>query len=410
MKSKVVILLLLLCSCGLLYGQATSYKMEITQKSLSKFFVKLDISLQNNYCEKDTVEFSFGGLIPMFAVRGLKIKSEKTIPFVFDQNEKIIKICKNKIKQGKISFEYKFNIIWGISQFKNASLFYNSLEYPIPYIENIDSVHFTCKVKKLKNFSVLTDIQKKSDFYTSELINIDRIAFVFLDTAKFTIHNYSTPFCEIKTFTTDSTLTENDFNRLGRKLTDCIKYFSTNITPCRYKELNIIEIPWYGSTYIGNVAIVDKSVFKSYTLFHEIIHEWIGGIITIKENSKGELLVKESLNDYFTMQYLKYEDGDSLYNVALQKYKDGYNKYLETNEDISIFEITKYAQSTYPIIMYKQVILLDELAQKIGYDKFNNSIFDFLKSTIGRPIEASEFLDFLKEQYGQDAVDYCNKI
>jgi hypothetical protein len=50
------------------------------------------------------------------------------------------------------------------------------------------------------------------------------------------------------------------------------------------------------------------------------------------------------------------------------------------------------------------------LAQKIGYEKFNNSIFDFLKSVIGTPIETSQFLNFLKETYGQEAMDYCDKI
>ena len=410
MKSKIIILLLLLSGCHL--QQQTSYEMEIIQKSQNGFSVKLDISLQNNYCEKDTVEFSFGGIIPILSVRGMEIKSKNTIPFIFDQEKKLLKICKNDIKQNKISFEYQFNIIWGTTKDKVATLFYNAIEYPIPFIKNIDSVYFRCKISALEDFSVITNLQKKDNFYRSELIDVNRLAFVFLDTNKFKTHNYSTPSCKINILTTDSTLTENDFNRLGRKLIDCINLFSANIAPPRYNELSIIEISslWNGSAYIGNVAVVDKAVFKSYDLFHEVIHEWIGGIITSKKDSKGEFLVKESLNEYLTMQFLKYEDGDSLYNVQLQKYKKGYDDFLKTNEDISIFDVTKYVHSNHPIIMYKQVILLDELAQKIGYDKFNNSIFDFLKSTIRRPIETADFLNFLKEQYGQDAIDYCNKI
>jgi len=410
MKSKVIILLLLLCGCRLLYGQPTSYEMKITQKSVNCFFVKLDISLQNNYCEKDTVEFSFGGLIPKYAVTGLKIKSDNRIPFIFDQEKKLLKICKNKIKQNKISFEYKFNIIWGISLDNNASLFYNSSEYPIPFIENIDSIDFTCKIKKINKFSVLTNIPQEDDSYTSKLIGINKIAFVFLDTQAFKIHNYSTPFCKINVFTTDNTLTENDFGRLGHKLTDCIDYFSTNITPCRYRELNIIEADWWGSTFIGGVAVVNISAFRTYTLFHEIIHEWIGGIIPTKNNTVGEFLTKESLNEYLTMQFLKYEDGDSVYNAALQKYRESYDDYLKTNEDISIFNVTKYVDSTHPIIMYKQVLLLDELAQKVGYNELNSAIFDFLKKTMWQEIEATQFLDMLKAKFGQPAFDYCEKI
>ena len=413
MTNKIILLLLFLyvfCSY-VSYGQTPSYKMEIIQKSVNSFFVKLDISLQGNYCEKDSVEFSFGGLMPKFAVKGLKIKSNKSIPFVFDQENRVVKICKNDIKQEKINFEYKFNIIAGISRNKCASLFYNLLEYPIPVIKNIENIYFNCKIKKAKNFDVVANIQKESNFYISEMIDVNKIAFVFLDTTAFKTNKFSTPFCEINVFTTDETLTENDFKRLSNKLINCINYFSSNIAPCRYKELNIVEFAWMiGSTYIGNVAVVEKSVFKSYTLFHEIIHEWIGGIITCKEASKGEFLIKESLNDYFTMQFIRHEDGDSLYNVALQNYKNGYNNYLKTNDDISIFDVTEYTNSTHPIIMYKQVLLLDDFARKIGYDRFNNSIFEFLKSRIGNPIETTDFLDFLKKQYGQNAIDYCNKI
>ena len=413
MKSQIRIILLLvgLFLSSYLYGEkATSYEMEIVQTSLQKFKVKLDISLQENYCKSDTVEFSFGGLIPILTVKNLKIKSQKSIRFIFDKKSKLIKIAKKDINQNKIYFEYNFNVIWGASRDKVATLFYNSSEYPIPFIENIDSIYFTCKIKKLKNFSVKTNIQKKGEYYISELTDINSIAFMFLDTIKFNTHSYSTTLCKINIFTTDNTLTENDFNRLGNKLTNCIDYFSENISPYRYNELNIAEVVWWGSTYLGSIAFINKPDFKSYTVFHEIVHEWLGGIIAIKKDSEGEFLLSESLNDYLTMQFLRYQDGDSLYNVAIKIYIDRYNDYLEKNHDTSIWNIEKYVNSTHPIIIYKQVILLDELAKKIGYDKFNSSIFKFLKSIIGKSVETLEFLDFLKNEYGQDAIDYCNKI
>jgi hypothetical protein len=410
MKLQHKITFLFLFLCGVLYGKPTSYKMEITQNSLNNFWVKLDILLQKNYCKQDTLEFFFGGLIPDISVDSIIIKSKKTIPFAFDQENKLLKISKKDIKQNKITFEYSFNIIWGVSRDTVATLFYNSLEYPIPFIKDNDSVSFNCKIKKTDSFSIKTNIQKIDNLYKSNLININDIAFLFLDTALFKIHHFSTPFCEINIFTTDSIITENDYSRLKRKLKNCIDYFSTNIVPCRYKELNIIEAEWWGSTFLGNFAVVNKSDFMSYILFHEIIHEWIGGIITTKKDSKGEFLLRESLNDYLTLQFLKYEEGDSLYNVAIQNYKNSYNDYLRENNDISIWNITKYTNSTHAIIMYKQVLLLDEFAQKIGYEKFNNFIFKFLKSVIGKSIEASDFLNILKEKYGQEAIDYCEKI
>jgi aminopeptidase N len=220
----------------------------------------------------------------------------------------------------------------------------------------------------------------------------------------------STSSCKINIFATDSTLTDNDFNRLGRKIIDCIDYFSMNIAPYRSTNLNIVETEWYGSTYLGNVAFVDKSSFRTYTLFHEIVHEWTGGQIEAKKDSKGEYLLNESLNEYLTLQFLKSEDGDSLYNVAIKNCVEGYKEYLKDNEDMSIWDVTKYVKSTHPIIMYKQVILLDELAKTVGYDKFNAAVFEFLKSVIGKPVETSQFLEFLKEAFGHPVIDYCSKI
>ncbi|MCL2597182.1 MAG: hypothetical protein FWD66_05900 [Paludibacter sp.] len=165
MKSqiKIIVLLLILFLSGNLFGNPfTSYKMEITQNSINNFSVKLDITLQDNYCSDDTVIIKFGGLFsngddeeePFDAVSNLTIKSKQNIPFVFDKENSKIKICKQDIKNNKISLEYAFAIILSMSRDEVVTLFYNGMEKPLPVVQNIDSVYFSAKIKTLKILSV----------------------------------------------------------------------------------------------------------------------------------------------------------------------------------------------------------------------------------------------------------------
>jgi len=417
MKSQIKIIVLLLCCClyGTLSGKPkTTYKMSITQNSISSFSVKLDITLQGNYCSNDTVFINLGGQFfeeegeTFSAVSNLTVKSKQNIPFIFDKENSKIKICKKDIKNNKISLEYGFTFIWGtgINCTDFGTLFYNNTadDNPLPVVQNIDSVYFSAQIKTLKNFICLSN---NNDKYT----DINQIALCFIDTTHLIQKHFDTKFCKTNIFANDTTLTDTFLNELGRKTGDCLNYFATNISPCRFKEFNVIEWPnFWGSTCIGGIACVKESAFKTYTVFHEITHEWIDGQVITKDGSKGEYLTKESLNEYLMTQFLRYEEGDSLYQVQIKNYTDNYDKYLSKNEDKSIWNITKYVTSTHPIIMYKQVILLDELAQKVGYDKLNSVIFDFLKRTMGQKIEATQFLNVLKENFGQPAIDYCEKI
>jgi hypothetical protein len=390
--------------------------MKITQNSISNFSVKLDIQLQDNYSSVDTVVIELGGLFfdedgeTFDAVENLIITSKQKIPFVFDRENKKIKICKNKIYKNRLLLKYDFNFIWNVSRDESSILFCNSQSYvekPVPVIKNTDNIYISVKVKPFKNFICLTNIENPGIYS-----DINNVALCFVDTTLFTQKRFRTEFCNVNIFVNDSTLTKNNLDRLANKIKDCLEYFSKNISSYRFKNFNIIEVDWLasGSTYFGGIAYVYKSDIRTYTLFHELTHEWVGGQIKIKNNSKGEYLLKESLNDYLMTQFLRYEEGDSLYQVQIKNYIDLYNKYLTNNEDKSILDITKYVHSTHAIIMYKQVVLLDKLAQEVGYKKLNSVIFEFLKKSVGKEIETTQFLNLLKEEFGKPAINYCEKI
>jgi hypothetical protein len=415
MKSQIKIIALVFFGCccyNTLFAKSlTTYEMEITQNSISNYYVKIDITLQKNYCKVDTILIALDGLYfdedgeTFDAVENLQIKSKNKIPFIFDRENSTIKICKKNITKNKISLEYGYNFIMAISYDTSATLFYNGIEKPIPVIKSIDSVYISAKIKTLEKFICVSNITNNGKY-----ININNVAFCFVDTTRFTQKHFETEYCNVNIFTNDSTFTDSVFSRFSRKMKDCFNYFSKNISPYSLKEFNIVTADWFGSTYLGGIAFVHKTHFRNYTIVHEIAHEWLGGQIKIKKESKGEYLVGESLNEFVTSQFLKYEEGDSLYKVQIQNYIDDYNKYLEDNEDKSIWDITKYVHSTHAIIMYKEVILLDKLAQKVGYDNLNSVIFDFLKQSIGKKIEATQFLDLLKEKFGKPAIDYCKEI
>jgi hypothetical protein len=242
------------------------------------------------------------------------------------------------------------------------------------------------------------------------------IAFMFVDTAHYLKYSYPSDSYIINIYTTD-TLNSEQVVSLGKLLTNCIIYFSANIAPYKYKEFNIVCMKTIlpVSMYCGGFARINSSaLFCDYVPVHELTHEWAGHTVQTTIGSRGEFLIGESLTEYLKCQFLKYYEGDSVYGKILDNFEQQYKDYLSKKRDTSIMNITKCVKSEYPIIMYKQVLLLDTLAQTIGHDNLNNTIFFFLKQNIDKKVTAEQFLDFLRMAYRnthkEEIEKYVNSI
>jgi hypothetical protein len=408
LKTKLGLLFLLLSVVT--YGNNNSdviYRITINQLD-TNFHINLHVLIPATDQYQDTVVFLFGGLVPLYSIDELQVKSGEAIWFDFHQEKRILKLLKKDIVNHTLQFGYLFNPVWGAMYDSTVIVVENQVEYPVPIIHGLDSIRISADIHPQNDCYVLSNIPINKSSLTK--IDLKKIMFLFLDKNLFKQISFSSPYCSIHIHTANGSHTNDDFNRLEKKINGCIDYFSNHIAPYRYSRLDIVEMNWYGSTYQDGLAVVATKEFKTYTLFHELTHEWIGGIISIKENSDGEFLIRESLNEYLNLQYLRHAEGDSLYRVVIDKYSVLYNDFLKDNADMTIMSIKKYVHSTHPIIMYKQVILLDKLAKKIGYEEFNNSIFQFLRSRIGQLTETFQFLDFLQKTYGIQIENYLKAI
>jgi hypothetical protein len=344
--------------------------------------------------------------------------NEEPVPFIFDKENQTLKIVTKKNANQIREIKYFFYEVFGtnVGNSNKTTLFCNHLqEKTIPVLKDVDEVYMFVTLQTLQGFLPVASVATNN----VTKVNLGDLNFIFIDTA----HYRKTSFCatdkSIHIYTMDTLLTTEYIKHLGELITHCIDYFSVRIAPYKFYDFYVVDINILfsllgGSTYCGGFAIIPSSEFHTYTIFHELAHEWIGNIVQKREGSTGEFFIGESLAEYLKNQFLKYEIGDSVYQIILNNCEKAYKKYLTENIDISVMDVTKYVSSMNPIVMYKQILLLDALAQTVGYENLNNNIFSFLKQNINKKVTAEQFLFFLRETYQnthKEAIDkYINSI
>jgi hypothetical protein len=424
---KLILVICIFLSQNILLGESNNlWRLSVKQVEYCVFEIELKIPIQKEFRNKDTLFFSFGGIPGIdddvedfHCVTDLSISAnEEPVPFIFDKENQTLKIVTKKIANQIIEIKYFFYEVFGtnLGNSNKTTLFCNHLqEKTIPVLKDADKIYMFVTLQTLQGFLPVASVATNS----ITKIDLRDLNFIFIDTAYYRKASFCAADKNIHIYTMDTLLTTEHIKQLGGSITHCINYFSARIAPYRFHDFYVVDINILfsllgGSTYCGSFAIIPSSEFYTYTIFHELTHEWVGDIVQKIFGSRGEFLIGESLTEYLKNQFLKYEMGYSVYRTILNNYERAYKKYLTENIDISIMDVTKYVSSMNPIILYKQILLLDTLAQTVGYENLNNNIFSFLKQNINKKITAEQFLIFLREAYQnthKEAIDkYINSI
>lgn len=136
-----------------------------------------------------------------------------------------------------------------------------------------------------------------------------------------------------------------------------------------------------------------------YPLIHEIGHRWLGEwTLLIQDGQPGAYFIKESLNEFMTLMFLRHYYGDDLYQSLIEKYNIEYQKIINTPQDEPIINLVENNNN---IVVYRKgPLILDHLAKEIGYDNCIKLISDLYQEHAGKPhLEYSHFINMVNEIY-----------
>lgn len=147
-----------------------------------------------------------------------------------------------------------------------------------------------------------------------------------------------------------------------------------------------------------------------YPLVHEIGHRWLGEwTLLIRDGQPGAYFIKESLNEFMTLMFLRQHFGNGLYLSLIEKYNAEYQKIINTPQDEPVVNLVENNNNT--VVYRKGPLILDRFAKEIGYENCISLISSFYQKYAGKPnLKYSDFINLVNSTWPNAANELKNWI
>lgn len=406
MKKYIFPILTVMMVCKLAVAQEmTGYSLYIDKVDQDAANIHVKCAFSLDFSGKDSVLINFGGA-PEFSVDNLSVAGEGC-SYEYRPDRKSLVFYRNGAGTAGIMMEYDYTnlsafFIYGEGK---AELWETSFgEYFYPYIPDTyidadisvrlpDSLSLLCSCPLesrhiLAQSIVLAFIQKDAYSHTVEYIP-----------EKVDIYQISGMQCNEKRYRELLELTEA-----------AISYFSGIYWEDYISgERNIHSFPAYlfhdgkGFSNRYNIGFISASQEKFstspdiYPLVHEIGHRWLGEwTLLIEDGEPGAYFIKESLNEFMTLMFIRDYYGENQYGALIEKYKEEYSKINGTRQDEPIVDVVVNNNNT--VIYCKGPLVLDRIARNLGYEKLTEIISKFYRQYAGcHPLKYTDFVELVSE-------------
>lgn len=202
---------------------------------------------------------------------------------------------------------------------------------------------------------------------------------------------------------------------LHRLTLEATAFFETCFGPYDDPASGIAGRPVYlfhGNGYANrnNLNLISASQEKFATkphllpLVHEIGHRWLGEwTLLIPDGAEGAYFIKESLNEYMTLLFVRATAGGEVFRRLLESdYREPVRALLGTPQDACLIDM-RY--NTNNMVVYaKGPLLLDRVASQMGYDRWIAFMRRFYATWRYRPgLTYDGFIDLLADEDPQAA-------
>ena len=121
-----------------------------------------------------------------------------------------------------------------------------------------------------------------------------------------------------------------------------------------------------------------------YPLIHEVGHRWMGEYtMFIDSGERGYAFIIETLNEFMTLMCIRDIVGTEEYETLLDSCRASWNKIKDTEQDIHPVDVTD--NNNISVTYRKGIVMLDNIAQEIGYDTVVFYIARFYNECNGKP-------------------------
>lgn len=141
-------------------------------------------------------------------------------------------------------------------------------------------------------------------------------------------------------------------------------------------HVNFISIPQFSSVEKDTLS---RSSLAEYapSLVHELGHRWISpDNLFIEQGWPGAYFIVESLNEFMTLMCLRKIDHDR-YQRRMANHRKSYDEIKGTKRDRALIDMRR--NNNFEVVYDKGPLILDEFAQRIGYDEMVRIVAEFYR-------------------------------
>ena len=238
-------------------------------------------------------------------------------------------------------------------------------------------------------------VYRQGDSYICEAKNIisHSLQFAYLNKNRYIVDTigvceHKVPVYQMK----KRVLSDSEKTDMANVLCRAAEYFESVFGDSYWSEKHgvsvmsiLFEPTFYGLRQNVNFmsSPIDDSTYYAFGLVHEMGHRWLGEYnLLIADGQPGAYFIKESLNVFMRMMFGR---ATSLYDWQreMERRRNAYAEIKGTKRDRALIDMCY--NNYYDIVYYKGPLILDEFAQRIGYDGMVRIIAEFYRRHDLRP-------------------------
>lgn len=403
------------------FGQKIdNYTLEFDKRYLSAANIHVNCSFTADFQDTDSISMNFGGNAD-FSIENLIIQSEEdtSLEYNYRKEDKKLILYSSTPRKSTINMNYDYTNLTSFFIYAkgDAELWETSYdEYYYPYIPNTYikisvSALLPDSMLLVSSYPMTNDIPNT---YSCEISNMlaQSLSLAFMNRKAYTQSTATIPdtvqIYQIRDMQCDT----KRYNELLELTSKSIRYFSDIYKEEYVSEAqNIASYPIFlfhngeGFSNRYNIGFISASQEKFstypdiYPLVHEIGHRWLGEwTLLINDGQPGAYFIKESLNEYMTFMFVRYYFGEKTYRTLIDRCQEKYSEIKNSANDTPLIDMT--VNNNDIIVYYKGPLVLDSIAQKIGYDNLIKCIAQFYQQYTGKQhLSYKDFIDVLAKQY-----------